>query len=64
MSDEEDKVKRGKLYSKEDLVSSVMKYCSVGCPGKNINSANKMFSPGHKSPRTTFICTFKKSGLE
>eukprot|EP00957_Ditylum_brightwellii_P128982 9839639-Ditylum_brightwellii.AAC.1 len=64
MSDEEDKAKSWKLYSKEDLVSSVMKYYSVGCCSKNINSANKMFPPGHQPPCTTIIHTFKKSGLE
>jgi hypothetical protein len=64
MSDEEDKVKSWKLYSKEDLVSSIMKYYYVGCRGKNINSANKMFLPGHQPPHTTIICTFKKSSLE
>jgi hypothetical protein len=64
MSDEEDKVKKRKLYSKEDLVSSIIKYYSVGCCSKNINSANKMFPPGHQLPCTTIIHTFKKSSLE
>ena len=64
MSDEEDKAKKRKLYSKEGLVFSVMKYYSVGCRGKNINSANKMFLPGHQPPCTAIIHTVKKSGLE
>jgi hypothetical protein len=64
MSDDEDKVKSWKLYSEEDLVSFVMKYYSVGCCSKNINSVNKMFLQGHQPPCTSIICTFKKSCLE